>query len=630
MRTLLKRLLDHEISRREFGRSMVALGFSAATVRTALASVADAAAGADGTEFVGTGGEVLAECLRAAGVRYVFNSNSTGQGPFYDALASRPDLDLIVALDEGQAVSMAEGYQLASGTTAILSLPSIGMPNAMSNLYNAWKDRSSIAVFSDGQSSRVGGRDGFQQMDDWLQPTETITKWRWQVEHPERIGEFVRRAIKVAGTPPGGPVYVRLPKDILGATGLRQTIYPQDRFSVALDMRPKPEVIERAARLLLAAKNPMINAGGEVTRAGARADLVELAELLAIPVAQGHSVFGDVPFGHPLFAGFSVGGAPRGIREVDVYLNLGGDLPDPANFGMPVPDGATIIDVRVEYDKLASLYPTAVPIAAGVRETIRALIDAIGGMATKSRLQAIRGDRLERSTAANVAAAERRRDRSAAAWNDSPLSTDRLLYEADRALEPDAIIVPESSGRSAYMAMDFGPGRKTVIGPTTGFALGWGLGAALGVKIARPDHQVACLIGDGALLFGQLEGLWTAARYAIPVVIVVLNNRSYDSERQALFMTSQVAKADEARWKDMACYLGDPAVDFVRIAKGFGIDGTTVSRPDELAAAFARAGAATRAGQPYLIDAIVARTGGGAESTWHPDISIAKRRTRNV
>jgi benzoylformate decarboxylase len=630
VRTLLKRLLDHEISRREFGQSMLALGFSAATVRAALGSAGQAAADSDGTEFVGTGGEVLAECLRAAGVRYVFNSNSTGQGPFYDALAARPDLDLIVALDEGQATAMAEGYQLASGSTAILSLPSIGMPNAMSNLYNAWKDRSSIAVFSDGQSSRVGGRDGFQQLDDWLQPTETITKWRWQVEHPERIGEFARRAIKIAGTPPGGPVYVRLPKDILGATDLRQAIYPQASFTVSLDMQPKPEVIERAARLLLAAKSPLINAGGEVTRSGARGDLVELAELLSIPVAQGHSVYGDFPFGHPLFAGFSVGGAPRGLREADLYLNLGGDMPDAANFGLPVPDAAAIVDVRVEFDKLASLYPTDLPVAAGVRETIRAVIDAVNGMATKSRLESIRAGRLEQSRAANEAAAERRRQRNAATWNDSPMSTDRVLYEADRALEPDAIIVPETTGRNAYSTMDFGQGRKTVIGPTTGFALGWGLGAALGVKIARPDHQVVAVLGDGALLFGQLEGLWTAARYAIPILIVVLNNRSYDSERQALFMTSPVAKANQDRWKDMACYLGDPAIDFVRIAQGFGIEGTTVSRPDDLAAAIARAGAATRAGQPYLIDAIVARTGGGAESTWHPDISIAKRRTRKV
>jgi thiamine pyrophosphate-dependent acetolactate synthase large subunit-like protein len=132
------------------------------------------------------------------------------------------------------------------------------------------------------------------------------------------------------------------------------------------------------------------------------------------------------------------------------------------------------------------------------------------------------------------------------------------------------------------------------------------------------------------MLFGQLESLWTASRYDIPVIIVILNNRSYDSERQALYMTSQLVKTNKELWKDMACYLGNPVVDFVNIAKGFGIDGELVSQPIELKAAFARATAVTREGRPYLIDAVIARRGKGADSTWHPEISIADRRTRKV
>jgi benzoylformate decarboxylase len=178
--------------------------------------------------------------------------------------------------------------------------------------------------------------------------------------------------------------------------------------------------------------------------------------------------------------------------------------------------------------------------------------------------------------------------------------------------------------------MNFGPGKKTVIGPTTGFALGWSVGASLGVKIARPDSQVVCLVGDGAMLFGQLESLWTAARYDIPVTFIILNNRSYDSERQALYMTSGLVKNDKELWKDMSCYLGDPIVDFVSIAKGFEIDGETVSEPDKIEAAVNRATAVTREGRPYIINAIIARRGPGADSTWHPDISIAERRSRKV
>ena len=632
MRALVKKVLDRELSRRDFGAAMLAMGFSATTIESVWRSVAAEAAepAADGFEFVGNGGEVLAECLQAAGVEYIFNANSTGQGAFYDALGARPKLNLIIALQEGQATSIAQGFELASHKTAVLMLPSIGIPNATSNLYNAWKDRSSIAVFSDGQDSTSAGRDGFQQMDDWLKPTEQITKWRWQVEYPERIGEMVRRAIKLAGTPPGGPVYVRLPKHILRSTGIEQTIYPQSSFAVPMNLSPPDEVIEQAAKLLLESKAPMLNVGAEVTRAGANADVIELAELLSIPVAQGHSVYGDFPFQHPLFAGFTVGGAPRGLRQADVYLNLGGHMPDRTIFAAPVPAATTVIDARIEYGKIANLYPTDLAIAGGARETIRALIDAIDGLASGSRIRKIRAERLASVREATAAAEQRRQRRIAEAWDASPMSTERLSAEINRVLDDQAVILSEQGGRTNIGGIDFAPGGRTLIGPTTGYALGWGLGASLGVKIARPDQQVACLIGDGALLFGQVESLWTASRYDIPVIIIVFNNRSYDSERQALYLTSLLPGADKPRWKDMSCYLGDPVVDFVSVARAFDINGERISAPAEAGPALERAAAATREGRPYLIDAIIARRGHGAETTWYPEISIAGRRSRKI
>jgi thiamine pyrophosphate-dependent acetolactate synthase large subunit-like protein len=124
------------------------------------------------------------------------------------------------------------------------------------------------------------------------------------------------------------------------------------------------------------------------------------------------------------------------------------------------------------------------------------------------------------------------------------------------------------------------------------------------------------------MLFGQLESLWTASRYDIPVILVVFNNRSYDSERGRIHFASQVARADKAAWKDMSCYLGDPVVDFVSVAKGFDIDGAVISRPDEIRPAFERAMAVNREGRPYLIDAVIAQRGPGAGMNWHPAVSI--------
>lgn len=630
MRTLLKQYLEHQLSRRDFSKSMLAMGFSAAAIQSVLSTEASAESLSSGGSFEvqGSGGMILAEILKAAGIEYVFDCNSTGQNPFYDALSVRPDIKLIVALQEGQATSMAHGYELGSGKVSALFVPSIGTPNAIGNIYNAWKDRSAIAVFSDGRDSTYAGRDGFQQLDDWLQPTEQITKWRWEVDRGDRIGEMSRRAIKLAGTPPGGPVYIRIPSNVLNTIDIKETIYPQSYFSVSVQMEPRADLIEQAARVLIEARRPMINAGSEVTRAAANDDLIELAELLSIPVAQGFSVYGDFPTQHELFAGYFSLDFPRGLGGIDALLNIGSLMPD-ATLWTGMPNVETVINARLEYDQIANIHPTDIAIAAGSKETLRALIDTVQGMATRSRLKKISAARMDIEMAEFERVKARRLRRAEKTWNDSPIAKERFCHELEQVLDEDATVVCETGDRTPHKWLDVGPGRKSVIGPTTGSCLGWCVGASLGVKIARPNNQVVALVGDGAMLFGQLESLWTASRYDIPVIIVVFDNRSYDGERGRLFMFSKMENKKEL-WKDMSCYLGDPDIDYVSIAKGFDIDGQMISHPDEIQPALKRAVATTREGRPFMLDVVMGRKGPAAESTWHPDISIAAGRTRKV
>lgn len=577
-----------------------------------------------GTRMVGTGGEILLECLCAAGAEYVFDVNSTGQAPFYDALMKRPGLKMIIALQEGQAVSMAQGYELASGKPGLLMLPGVGMPNALSNLYNAWKDRSSLVVFSDGPNTEVTGRDGFQQVDDWSTITANFTKWQCAVDHPERIAEMVRRGITLAATPTCGPVYVRLPVNVIGASDIEATIYPQSFFMVDVNLEPEPELIERAARLLIEAEFPVINAGAEVTRSGAKQDLIELAEMLSISVTQGYSAYCDFPYRHPLFAGFYSMGYPRSVLNADTFLNLGAPLPDPSMVTVAVPNRARVINARAEYENIAITYPIDVAIAAGTKQTTRALIDAISSMTTEGRRKKVRDDRLATTEKDMAAVEERQRRLATRGWDASPMCAERLCYEMDRLLDDDACVVVETGDRSPQFWMNFGLHRKTLIGPTTGAALGWGIGASLGAKISRPDEQVVALVGDGAFLFGQIESLWTASRYDIPVIIVVFNNRSYDSERGRIHFASKVARADKSAWRDMSCYLGDPNISYVSFAQGFNIEGRVITGPDEIRPVFERAFAVNREGRPFLVDASIAQRGPGANLDWHPDIAISR------
>lgn len=637
MRSLFKKFFDHEISRRDFGTKLLALGFSQIAVNSFLGAAAEAREPLPdmGVKMSGTGADILAATLRAAGVDYIFGTSATGMSPFFDALTVNNDMQFISSIAESQATSMAHGYELVTGKTAVLFIPGVAIPSAMNNLYNAWKDRSSIAVLSDGSSSNFAGRNGFQQMDDWLDPMTQFTKWQWQVNNERQISEMLRRALKLAETPPGGPVYLRFPGFLLSKPNIRQTIYPQSRFKIPMELYPKPELIEATARALLEAKKPLLCVGHEVTRARANKDVLELAELLGIRMAQGYSVFGDIPFRHPLFAGFYGLGIPRGLANTDVFLNLGAPMPDPTIFTAPVPSKAKVIHARIEYDEIANTYPTDIAIAAGMKETVTAIIDSVRALATEDQIKTLREERLQESIEINAKHEARKQQRAKATWNSSPISWERASFEMEKYLDPHAIIVSELDTRKPFEWMNLGPDAKWLIGGTTGFALGWGIGASLGVKIGEPNRQVVCLVGDGAMLFGQIEALWTAARYDIPVTVIVFNNLSYDGERNRIYRGSPLAAKKETRglWRDISCFLGNPEVDFVGLADSFEIQGKRANNPEEFVESLQAAAKVTADGRPFLIDLRVMQldtSGKPTEQTWYPDISIAAKRMKKI
>jgi len=635
MKMLVKQFMDQQISRRRFASGLAAMGFSKIAVNSIVSSAA-AAQEPDDPELSyiveGTGGDILIENLKAAGIEFIFSTTATGMTSIFDALAVRPEMKYILTVHEGQAASMAHGYELATQKTSALLIPGVAVPNASNNLYNAWKDRSAIAVLSDGNATTLAGRDSFQQMDDWLSPLDEFTKWSWQVQNPKRIGEFTRRAIKVANTPPGGPVYIRYPNNVLAERSLKARIMPQSRMELPMNLQPDPGLIDEAARYIIEAENPLIMAGSEITRAGAVDDLVELAELLGISVSQGFSVYGDFPFDHHLFTDFYALGTPREAVRMDTFINLGSHMPEPAIFSLPPREKMRVIHARIEYERIADLYPTDVPIAAGMKETVTALTDSIKSMLTEERIRAIREPRMEAAKARYTERIKKRDEEAKANWNASPISWERLSYEMEQGLEEDAVIVSELDYRIPYYWLNFAPGKKRLIGQTTGFALGWCVGAALGVKMGLPDKQVVAVLGDGAMLFGQLEVLWSASRYDIPVTIIIFNNRSYDNERHRIYQNSPLANNREKKelWRDISCYLGDPIVDFVGIGKAFDIDGAIAQTPEEFSAALKTAAAVTREGRPFIIDAVIKQRGFKANENWYPDISVADMRTRKV
>jgi thiamine pyrophosphate-dependent acetolactate synthase large subunit-like protein len=623
--------LRYEISRRAFIRKAAAAGFSLGAAESAadsLSPLVSPAQRAPATPFVGTGGELLAEQLRAFGTRFIFVCNSSGMGALCDALVDRPDMRFIQAVSENQVVGMADGYAKVTGRASFACFSRVGGPLASANMYNAMKDRTPVVIFADHADTQADGRDGHEDLDDWLEPFKQYTKWRWVAKEGARIPEWITHAFKISAIAPGGPTFVRVPRNVLYQKNLKAEIFSGESVSTPMRLVPDPGLIERAARDLIESGSPMLYVGPEVWTSGARADVVELAELLAIPATQSRSWAADFPTDHPLYLGGYFHPMRFPDEEIDLFLNLGAKMPDQGSGPPTVPRSAKVVHARIESHQIGVNYPVDHAIVGSVKETARALVEAIKSTLTAERLKAIKQSRMEK--AERAASALRAAYRAAArdAWDSSPIAWPRLLLTLDEELDDDAIIVEELGTEDWVLrSFAFADGKKTKIGRTLGRSLGWGVSASIGVKLARPDQQVVALQGDGGFLFGQSDALWSMSRYDAPILLIICNNRSYDEPRNNILMKEGRCREEN---KDMISYLGSPDVEFTHLAAAYGIRGERVSHPGELKPALKRAIASTRDGRPYLLDVLIARTGLAADSTWHPRYSLAAARTRKV
>jgi thiamine pyrophosphate-dependent acetolactate synthase large subunit-like protein len=193
-------------------------------------------------------------------------------------------------------------------------------------------------------------------------------------------------------------------------------------------------------------------------------------------------------------------------------------------------------------------------------------------------------------------------------------------------LDPDAILVHENfTGRNDMFRFGFRDDEVMFLTASAG-SLGWGIGASTGAKLGAPDRQVVCSIGDGAVMYSS-SGFWTQARCSVPVLTVIWNNRNYQVVRRG-FAGFGGRMAASGHYPGM--YLGDPDIDYVKLAESQGVSGERVETGADLVPALKRGIAATRAGDPYVVEVLVARYGPGAESTWYQKYSLADERTRKV
>ncbi|MBM4196906.1 MAG: thiamine pyrophosphate-binding protein [Gammaproteobacteria bacterium] len=628
MRRLYKLLLDEKISRRDFMQELSALGVTLASANALLAGATDTAAAAGpvtGRSFTGNGADLLAESLLDADVKYIFHGCGGGTNRFFDSFVTREQFQNFLATHEGQCVAMAEGYHIASGgRLGVVIVPRPGLPNAAGNILNAMAHRSSLLILTARETNEYSGRRGNIELVEWNDVMQPFMKWSYTMEHAARVPEFTRRAIKVAYAPLGGPTFLGMTEDLYDSEATA-TVMPQTMHQVQGRVAPDEDRIAEIAALLRDASKPMIIAGLEVSKSGAQEKLVELAELLGVPVAQGLSLFADFPSQHPLSLGLYTRFLPY-TRGVDLVVVIGAQMPDPGHYIStgPVPAGARIVHISQDPDLLGMAQPTDIGLVADAGEAIAGLLRALKRDNPRQKLRAVRDAHHKPAVDHIRDQRERALQRVRGRWDQAPITNARLSIELDQALEKNAIVVAESLfGVPEWF--DFGPDAKMQIGPQPGEVLGWATGVALGAKLAQPNRQVVALSGDGAFMFSN--NLWALSRYDAPILVVIYNNQAYNMNRAFGW---QRGGAQAELKKDMLTYLGNPDVDFSLLARAHGVDGEVVRDPGGLRAAIDRGLATTARGRPYLLDVRTERWGRGGDLTWHPDISIARMRSREV
>ncbi|MFL5060447.1 MAG: thiamine pyrophosphate-binding protein [Xanthobacteraceae bacterium] len=516
-----------------------------------------------------SGKRAFLDILKQEGVEILFGNPGTTELPLMDALAVDNELHYVLGLQEAAVMAMADGYAQASGKLAVVNLHvAPGLGNAMGMLYDAQKAASPILLTAGQHDQQFNATEPILWAD--LPPiARPFVKWSSEVRRLQDLPRLVHRAAKTALAPPSGPVFLSLPGDVLQAEADIDLLGPT---RVAPRLRGDPAAVEEAAALLAAAKNPLIMAGDAVAQSRAHAELVALAELLGAPVyAELVPSSASFPASHPLFRG-AMGRVTPAIRQVfdqyDLVFSVGADLftlslPSPVE---PIPPGVPLIHLDIDAWELGKNYPTAVAILGDPKATLPDLTAALRQRMSAGQRAAAR----ERLDAASEAI---RREREAlvaqarAAAAAKPIQPLALLHAIGETLPGDAVVVDEtiSSGIGIRQLMR-SDDPQSFFG-LRGGGIGWGLPAAIGVKLALPDRPVVALIGDGSAMY-TCQALWTAAHERIAVVFVIFNNRSYRILKQRLH-------AQRGHAAQVDTYVGmeliDPPIDFVALARSLGI-----------------------------------------------------------
>ena len=516
-----------------------------------------------------SGGEVLAKSLAKEGVEVVFGVPGIQIYGIIAGLRDEPGIRMITPRHEQAATYMADGYARASGKPGVaLVVPGVGLFNAAAGLTNAFA-RSSPVLLIAGQVPRasIGKNLGaVHEISDQSSALHSVIKWDRMMLRPREVPDAVFEAFRQMRTGRPRPVLLEMPPD----TGVeREEVQLRDPARISRIV-PSREVLQEAADVIAQSNLPLIYAGGGVARSDAEDALVKLAEATNIPVITSSGGKGTISDDHPLSYGSCF--SPRGERmemnqlyevmqSADVVIGIGARF----SLGNPAGESSTLVNINIDDSELTRVQANTIPLHGDAGATIEALLPFLLEAGAENRP----------SPAEAVAAARR-----LIAYYDIQLKEPQYaIVDAVRKGVPrDAFAVWDVSQLGFYARTHWRVSHpKTYIDSGYSFNVGYAFPTALGVKVAKPDSPVVCLVGDGGFMFNASE-LSTAVKYGINVVTVIFRNDSLGTPERDM---------DEAFGGSYDTDLHNP--DFVKFAESFGATAMRAASPIELETLIPRA-----------------------------------------
>ncbi|MGO8673899.1 MAG: thiamine pyrophosphate-binding protein [Capsulimonadaceae bacterium] len=550
-----------------------------------------------------TGHYGIIEQFLADGMDHMFGNPGTVEQGFLDALAAYPQMKYILTLQETIAVLAADGYARATQRPTVVQLHSSpGIGNGVGAMYQAKRGHSPLVVIGGDAGVKYQAMDA-QMAADLVAMMEPVTKYATMVTDPASLLRVLRRAIKIAATPPMGPVYLCLPADMLDAPlvePVRPTSFPSTRVI------PDAALVKEAAALLARATRPMFFVGDGIAFSGAQAELERVAELVGAEVWEADAGEINMDYSLPAYQGmtghmFGFHSLPI-TRKGDVNLVCGTYiLPEVfPELGDVFGAGAKTIHIDLNSYEIAKNHPVDLGVVSDPKSTLTQLALELDAILTSTQRESARArlDALGRAKAEAMSAAieQDTNDRDSV-----PLHMSQFMMELAPVLPADAIIFDEALTNSAPISRYRPPHKTGEYFMTRGGSLGVGFPGAIGVKAANPNKTVIGFSGDGGSMY-TIQALWTAARHNLDVKFVICNNGSYHLLQLNI----------EQFWRErdipahdypLSFDLSEPAIRFDDLARGMGVAAIRVEKPWEIKKAIKEALAHPG---PFLIDLVLA------------------------